>query len=86
VRVAAATGLDAHAIYAAAAPEHPDLLKVALRHVGARVDTRRAGLDLTFSAPKSVSLLFAFGDTATVAAVRAAHEWCTWRTRWGEGL
>jgi len=74
VRVAAAAGLDAHAIYVAAAPDHPDLLKVALRHVGERVDARRAGVDLTFSAPKSVSLLFAFGDPATVAAVRAGHE------------
>ncbi len=74
VRVAAAAGLDAHAIYAAAAPDHPDLLKVALGHVGERVDARRAGVDLTLSAPKSVSLLFAFGDPATVAAVRAAHD------------
>ncbi len=74
VRVAAAAGLDANAIYAAAAPDHPDLLRVALGHVGQRVDARRAGVDLTFSAPKSVSLLFAFGDPRTVAAVRAAHE------------
>src|SRR5450631_1581669 len=34
VRVAAAAGLDANAIYAAAAPDHPDLLRVALGHVG----------------------------------------------------
>jgi conjugative relaxase-like TrwC/TraI family protein len=74
VRVAAAAGLDAHAIYAAAAPHCPDLLQVALGRVGGRVDARRAGVDLTFSAPKSVSLLFAFGDPSTVAAVRAAHE------------
>jgi conjugative relaxase-like TrwC/TraI family protein len=74
VRVATAAGLDARAIYAAAAPDHPGLLTDALTHVGERVDARRAGLDLTFSAPKSVSLLFAFGDPATVAAVRAAHQ------------
>ena len=32
------------------------------------------GFDLTFSAPKSVSLLWALGDPATQAAVRKAHE------------
>ena len=74
VRVAAAAGLDAHAIYAAAAPDSPDLLRTALGHLGGRVDARRAGVDLTFFAPSSVSLLFAFGDPRTVAAVRAAHE------------
>jgi conjugative relaxase-like TrwC/TraI family protein len=35
---------------------------------------RTAGLDLTFSAPKSVSVLYALGSSDTVAAVRAAHE------------
>jgi conjugative relaxase-like TrwC/TraI family protein len=74
VRVATAAGLDAHAVYATSAPQSPDLLAAALRHVGQRVDARRAGLDLTFSAPKSVSLLFAFGEPAIVEAVRTAHE------------
>ncbi|HEY5134406.1 MAG TPA: MobF family relaxase [Candidatus Nanopelagicales bacterium] len=74
VRVAAAAGLDAHAIYAAAAPQAPDLLVDALGRVGERVDARRAGVDLTFSAPKSVSLLFAFGDSTQITAVRDAHE------------
>lgn len=74
MRVATAAGLDAHAVYATAAPESPDLLTAALRHVGQRVDVRRAGMDLTFSAPKSVSLLFAFGEPAIVEAVRTAHE------------
>ncbi len=32
------------------------------------------GFDLTFSSPKSVSLLWALGDPATSAAVRQAHE------------
>jgi conjugative relaxase-like TrwC/TraI family protein len=32
------------------------------------------GFDVTFSAPKSVSLLFALGDAETSAAVLAAHE------------
>jgi conjugative relaxase-like TrwC/TraI family protein len=74
MRVATAAGLDAHAVYAAATPESPDLLAAALRHVGQRVDVRRAGLDLTFSAPKSVSLMFAFGGPAIAEAVRTAHE------------
>ncbi len=34
----------------------------------------RPGFDLCFSAPKSVSLLFAFGDTAVRARVVEAHE------------
>jgi conjugative relaxase-like TrwC/TraI family protein len=36
------------------------------------------GFDLTFSAPKSVSVLFALGDPATQEAVRAAHA-AAWR-------
>jgi conjugative relaxase-like TrwC/TraI family protein len=35
---------------------------------------RVAGYDLTFSAPKSVSVLFALGDAGTRRAVRAAHD------------
>lgn len=74
VRVATAAGLDAHAVYATAVHQSPQLLATALRHVGQRVDVRRSGIDLTFSAPKSVSLLFAFGEPAIVEAVRTAHE------------
>ncbi|MFC0080932.1 MobF family relaxase [Aciditerrimonas ferrireducens] len=37
-----------------------------------------AGFDLTFSAPKSVSVLFALGDEAVREQVRAAHE-AAWR-------
>ena len=40
------------------------------------------GFDLTFSAPKSVSVLFALGDSATQEAVRAAHE-VAWRDGFG---
>jgi conjugative relaxase-like TrwC/TraI family protein len=74
VRIATAAGLDPHAIYAASTRQSPDLLTTALGHLGSRVDARRAGVDLTFSAPKSVSLLFAFGTGEQAAAVRAAHE------------
>ena len=35
---------------------------------------RLPGFDLTFSAPKSVTLLFALGDPAVAAAARAAHD------------
>ena len=37
------------------------------------MDVRRAGVDVTFSAPKSVSLLYGLGDPGTAAAVRAGH-------------
>jgi conjugative relaxase-like TrwC/TraI family protein len=40
---------------------------------GARVDVRRAGDDVTFSAPKSVSTLMALADPAVVEQVVAAH-------------
>jgi len=35
---------------------------------------RLPGFDLTFSAPKSVTLLFALGDARVAGAARAAHE------------
>jgi len=41
---------------------------------GELVDKRVAGVDCCFRAPKSVSLLFAFGDQLAVDAVRDAHE------------
>jgi len=43
------------------------------RLIQARKD-RAPGFDLTFSAPKSVSVLFGLGDPDTVRAVRAAHD------------
>lgn len=38
-----------------------------------RVDVRRSGFDVTFSAPKSVSVLMALGDPGVEEQVRAAH-------------
>jgi hypothetical protein len=38
------------------------------------VDVRRAGIDVTVSAPKSVSVLYALGDQQVAAAVRTAHQ------------
>ena len=45
------------------------------RRLGATVVTERSvtAFDLTFSAPKSVSVLYALGDARVVAAVEAAH-------------
>lgn len=40
---------------------------------GARVDVRRAGFDVTFSAPKSVSTLMALAPPEVAAQVLAAH-------------
>lgn len=54
-------------------PDGQDAYNAALGFVDARVDVRRSGLDLTFSAPKSVSVLFALGDPEVAAAVRRAH-------------
>ncbi|MFL6110597.1 MAG: MobF family relaxase [Catenulispora sp.] len=65
--LARSCGLDPAAVFGV------DVYAQALAHVGERVDVRRAGLDLTFSAPKSVSTLFAFGDPDVVGEVVAAH-------------
>jgi conjugative relaxase-like TrwC/TraI family protein len=46
----------------------------AAAHAGGQVDIRRAGLDVTVSAPKSVSVLCALGDPEVAAAARAAHD------------
>jgi conjugative relaxase-like TrwC/TraI family protein len=70
-QIATAVGLDPHAIFMTA--DGSDAYAAALQHVGDRVDVRRAGLDLTFSAPKSVSTLFALGGPEVAGEVRAAH-------------
>jgi conjugative relaxase-like TrwC/TraI family protein len=40
---------------------------------GSRADVRRSGYDVTFSAPKSVSVLMGLGNQEVAAQVRAAH-------------
>jgi conjugative relaxase-like TrwC/TraI family protein len=72
-RLAEPTGRDLHSIYARPGSTRSGLVDRALRHLGKRVDARRAGYDLTFSAPKSVSLLAAFGGRTVTGAVVAAH-------------
>jgi hypothetical protein len=75
-QLAAAIGLDPHAVFrtveqdGSATDRYADTLKYA----GRKVDTRRPGIDLTVSAPKSVSVLFGLGDRDVVDAVKAAHE------------
>jgi len=58
---------DLHKVWAG---EHPATGETLGRFPGRLV----AGFDLTFRAPKSVSLLAGLGDPDTVAAVREAHE------------
>ncbi len=73
-REAAALGLDG-------APARGDLeTLLSGRHpadgsrLSGRARTTNAGFDLTFTAPKSISILAAIGDERTRAAVVAAHE------------
>jgi conjugative relaxase-like TrwC/TraI family protein len=60
-RLLTAAGLDAQQVLAENTPTGRlrDRLAMALRHREDRVDVRMPGLDLTLSAPKSVSVLFA---------------------------
>lgn len=71
-RLARAAGLDPVQVWRAA--DGTDRYAAAQAKEGARVDVRRAGLDLTISPPKSVSVLYGVGSAETAAQVRAAHE------------
>ena len=70
-RLAEAAGLDVRAVYRGEGGS--DRYAAALRFAGRRVDVRRPGIDVTISAPKSVSILYALGGPQTAAAVRDAH-------------
>jgi conjugative relaxase-like TrwC/TraI family protein len=70
-KLAAAAGLDAAETYRGA--DGADRYAAALEHVGERVDVRRAGLDLTLSAPKSASLLYGLGGPDVGQQVQQAH-------------
>jgi conjugative relaxase-like TrwC/TraI family protein len=70
-RIADAVGLDPMEVFRAV--DGLDVFAEAMPFAESRVDVRRAGLDLTFSAPKSVSVMFGLGDTSIVAEVREAH-------------
>lgn len=69
VDMAAAAGLDAKTIYASVGVD----LDEALKHVDERVDIRRPGYDVVFSAPKSVSVLFGLAEPKVAEQVRQAH-------------
>ena len=71
-RLAAAAGLDPHDVYRTADGE--DRFATATRFASRRVDARKAGIDVTVSAPKSVSVVFGLGDPEVAAAVRAGHQ------------
>ena len=66
-RLLTAAGLDAQQVLAETTPTGRlrDRLAMALRHREERVDVRMPGLDLTLSAPKSVSVLFALDPHPT---------------------
>jgi conjugative relaxase-like TrwC/TraI family protein len=70
-RIAAAAGLDPSEVFRE--EDGIDRFAEALPFADARVDVRRSGLDLTFSAPKSVSVLFGVGDERVAQQVREAH-------------
>jgi hypothetical protein len=89
-RLAEAAGRDPYDVYRG--EDGTDRYTAALAHADRRVDVRRAGIDVTVSAPKSVSILYGLGPPAVTAAVRAAHRvavgdalatWNRWR---GHGL
>jgi conjugative relaxase-like TrwC/TraI family protein len=71
-QLAAAAGLDVRAVYRGT--DGRDRYAEAAKYAGRRVDVRRPGIDVTVSAPKSVSVLYALGDARVAAQVRAAHQ------------
>jgi conjugative relaxase-like TrwC/TraI family protein len=71
-QLATAAGIDVRGVYRA--ENGSDRYATALRFADRRVDVRRPGIDVTISAPKSVSVLFALGDADAARAVRFAHQ------------
>jgi hypothetical protein len=77
-RLLSSAGLDPVQVLAETTPTGRlrDRLAMALRHRENRVDVRVPGLDLTLSAPKSVSVLYALGpddNSGTAPDVDGAH-------------
>jgi conjugative relaxase-like TrwC/TraI family protein len=66
-KVATGAGIDLGQLYG------PGRVAVAHAQSDVKVDARRAGADGAISAPKTVSLLWAFGDPAISEQVLAAH-------------
>ncbi|HEX5535541.1 MAG TPA: MobF family relaxase [Actinomycetales bacterium] len=71
-RLCSAAGLDPVAVFRAA--DGTDRFSPALAAADGRVDIRRAGIDVTMSAPKSVSVLYGLGSPAVAGQARAAHD------------
>jgi conjugative relaxase-like TrwC/TraI family protein len=69
-QLAVSAGLDPVEVFRA---DGRDVFGETAPFADARVDVRRSGLDLTFSAPKSVSVLFGLGDPRVATEVREAH-------------
>jgi conjugative relaxase-like TrwC/TraI family protein len=67
--LAEAAGVDARQVYAGRGLS----LDEALEHVNERIDVRRPGYDVVFSAPKSVSVVYALASPEIAEEVRAAH-------------
>ena len=70
-KLAAAAGLDPHTVYREA--DGTDRYAEAVKHAGERIDVRRAGVDVTVSAPKSVSFVFGLAGPHVADQVREAH-------------
>jgi conjugative relaxase-like TrwC/TraI family protein len=70
--LARATGLEPAVVFRDAAGT--DRYAAALEYAKVKVDVRNSLLDVTVSAPKSVSVLYALTDPATAEVVRGCHE------------
>lgn len=70
-RLATAAGLDPHMLYRTEDRANP--YAEALAYAQRRISVRRAGIDVTVSAPKSVSILYGLSSPEVAAAVRGAH-------------
>ncbi|MDP9101552.1 MAG: relaxase domain-containing protein, partial [Actinomycetota bacterium] len=70
--LAAAAGLTPVEVYRS--PAGKDVFTPALARAGGKVDVRRFGIDLTVSAPKSVSVLAALADPDVAAVIEGCHD------------
>ncbi len=71
-RLATAAGLDPIEVFRGT--DGTDRFTPALAKAGTRVDVRRVGIDITASAPKSVSVLQGLADPETAALIEACHD------------
>ena len=69
--VAQAARVDPVAVYST--PDGKDPFSAAWHHIGKFVDARRTGIDVTISAPKSISVLAGLADEKTAARIEACH-------------